>query len=133
GTMATQIALKLHGALAALKAAGDTFLADLDPPDTLFPYPGEKRQIWPRADISGKVSTGEKFIVEVDDHADPARSFVKYWPLLYAVEKGTYECEPIFFMEITSPDSTFGAGFQYLARFVGERFEESYPSRFRFG
>jgi len=130
--MATKIALDLHAALSAAKAAGETIIAEIDPPETRIACPEQDRQTWPCADISGKLSTGERFIVELDDHADPVRSFVKYWPLLYAVEKGTHQCEPIALMEITSPDSTFGAGFQYLARFVGERFEEHFPSRFRF-
>ena len=127
--MPTALAVEVH---ASLKAASDPVIARLDAPDTRVPWPGQPRNIWPIADLSGQLKSGEAFVVEIDNHADPGRSFVKYWPLLHAVSAGEFQYPPIRFMEISSPDSTFGQGFELLARFIGERFAEQYAERFRF-
>ena len=127
--MATKVAGDIHE---WLKAARDPRIAVLDEPETRIPWPGQKRSVWPWADLSGTLVTGERFIVEIDDHADPGRSIVKYWPLLHAVSIGAFEYPTIRFLEISSPDSTFGEGYEILARFVGDRLAERYPGRFRF-
>jgi len=97
-----------------------------------IPWPGQDEAVWPRADLSGELNTGEKFIIEVDDHDDPARSVVKYWPLLEAVQQGRFSFPPIFFIEVSSPDNTHGYGYQLLAQFIGKQFEKQYPKVFRF-
>lgn len=127
--MATELANQMHR---CIEQARDPFIKRLHQPDTPMPWPGQSRVLWPKADISGELNTGEIFIVEIDDHADPARSLVKYWPLIHAIQREEFEFPPIHFLEISSPDKTFGAGFQLLAQFIGERFEEQYPNQFRF-
>lgn len=114
-----------------LEKAPDSIVSRLDPLDMALPRPGQNKNLWPKADISGHLHTGEAFIVEVDDHADPVRSLVKYWPLLHAVANRV-EYPPIAFIEVSKPDATFGLGYQVLARFVGQRFEAQYPRNFRF-
>lgn len=128
--MATQVARDIH---AALRESADPVIESLDPTDTKVVWPGRSRQVWPQADISGKLASGEIFIVEIDDQADPGRSFAKYWPVLYAVSRGEHEHPPIRFFEISSPDSICGIGYELLAQFIGERFQEMYPGMFSYG
>ena len=122
---ATEIARRLRD---AIETATDSKL-DLETP---IPWPGQPETLWPRADISGRVTTGEVFIVEIDDHADPARSVVKYWPLLHSMDAGEFEHAPIAFVEVSQRDDTYGEGYQLLAQFDGARFAERYPNHFRF-
>jgi hypothetical protein len=90
--------------------------------ETRIPWPGQPPNLQPRADISGQVSTGEILVVEIDDHADPTRSVVKYWPLLHSIA----------FAGVSRRDDTFGAWYQFLAQFIWERFAELYPGHFRY-
>lgn len=128
--MATQLAADIH---TALESFHDPIIKVLYEPDRRMPWPGQNsRQVWPQADISGELVSGEIFIVEVDDHADPGRSLAKYWPLLHAIAKQELEYPPIRFFEISSPDGTFGIGYELLARFIGDRFKEMYPRVFTY-
>ena len=127
--MSTKLALSIRD---QLSEAEDPIISRLDPPEMRFPWPGQNKQVWPQADISGLLASAEAFIVEIDDHADPARSLVKYWPLLHSMAHGEFDHQPIAFVEVSKRDSTFGRGFQALARFVGSRFQSSYPRHFRF-
>ncbi len=115
-----------------LREAGNPVIRSFDPPETRIPWPGQPRSFWPCADISGNLRNGDRFIVEIDEHADPVRSLIKYWPLLHFVHGGEFRYPPICFVEISSRDSTFGTGFQALCRFVGKRLEATYGRRFRF-
>lgn len=127
--MATSLALTLN---TALQAAADEVITAINAPETRIPWPGQPRTLWPQADLSGRLSSGEVFIVEVDDQADPARSVLKYWPLLHAVDSSAFQHEPLCLIEVSATNATFGAGFAVLARFAGDRFERMYPSLFRF-
>ena len=122
---ATAIARRVHEALET--ATGSRL--DLE---KAIRWPGESEPLWPRADISGLLSTGEFLIVEIDHHADPVRSVVKYWPLLHAMDSGEPQHPPIAFVEVSQPDDTFGTGYQLLAKFIGERFTDDYSGKFRF-
>jgi len=95
-------------------------------------WPGRSKQLWPQVDIMGHVDDGSILLIEVDDHGDPGRSVVKYWPLLHASATGECEYPSILFVEVFAPDSTFGEGYGLLAEFIGARFREAYPTRFRF-
>jgi len=128
-SMPTKLALEIFDAFASICSP---IVGELDRPDTAIEWPGKPRPLWPRADISGHLQTGERFIVEVDDHSDPARSLGKYWPLIHATHVGEYEHPPIEYFCMSSRDATFGTGFEDLARFMGQRFMCLYPSTFRF-
>jgi hypothetical protein len=125
----TALTLAIH---AALEAARDPVIERLDPPRTRIEWPGQPRNIWPFAAVSGELRSREMFYVGVDDQDDPVRSVVKLWPLLHAVREGTRAKHVVFF-EISSPSSTEGRGFQLLARFVAERLAETYGGFFRHG
>jgi hypothetical protein len=124
----TEIALQVYQALAR---APDSPLSGLCLEHKIC-WPGQDNNLLPIADISGQVDTGEVLIVEIDDHADPARSVVKYWPWLHAIDMEEFPHAAIAFVEVSRPDDTFGSGYQLLAQFIGERFTELYPKRFRF-
>jgi len=127
----TEIARQLHAYLTAVKHQHQAIVG-FDPLETRFPWPGQSRQVWPIADLSGTLRSGERFIIEVDDHADPARSVVKYWPLLHSIAEKRLAHPPIALMEVSRPDATFGLGFQLLAQFMGSQFEVMFPGFFRF-
>jgi hypothetical protein len=80
--------------------------------------PGQPKNLWPLADISGALVGGDRFLVEIDDHADPVRSIVKYWPLLEGVANGAIAGHRIRLVGASRRDSTFGEGFQILASSV---------------
>lgn len=126
---ATAVAKRIR---AAMEAETDSTVSTLALPETPIPWPGQPKPLWPVADISGRTSTGEVLIVEIDDHADPARSVVKYWPLLHAMANEGFPYDPIAFVEVSGRDDTYGLGYQLLARFVGQRLAEGYPEYFRF-
>ena len=128
-TQATEIARCIHQAIAA---AATSSVASLDSLETPVCWPGQPRNVWPKADISGHTSRGEFFIVEIDDHADPARSVVKYWPFLHSLAAGEAELGRVAFVAVSRRDDTFGAGFEFLARFIGERLAALYPEHYRF-
>jgi len=114
-----------------LEQIGGTLIRRVDA-EVAIPWPGQDKVMWPKADLSGELSTGEKFIIEIDDHTDPAHSVVKYWPLLEAVQQGGFDFPPICFVEVSSADETYGRGYQILAQFIGKQFEKLYPDKFRF-
>ena len=126
----TKLALQIYESLEQIK---DSSITTLDPPDTRIPWPGENRTFWPAADISGIISNGDIFIVEVDEHTDPCRSLIKYWPLIHTISIGKFNYPPIHFYEISSRDNTFGSGFQKLAKFISKRLESQYKNFYRFG
>jgi hypothetical protein len=128
--MATELAAQIR---AAVKKLGSPLIEDFDPPEFRLPWPGQNRALWPRADISGRLSSGGVFVIEVDDRADPVRSVVKYWPLLHAVATGEFKHPPICLVEVSAICSTYGQGFQLLARFAGQQLQTLYPGHFRFG
>ena len=128
--MPTDIARQIAG---NLRRAMAPVIKSFHPLEARIPWPCQKETMWPYADISGMLNTGEVFIVEIYDHADPCRSIIKYWPLLHAIARQGYEYPPICLVEVSHPDSTFGEGFQRLARFIGQQLQEQFPSHFRFG
>jgi hypothetical protein len=101
----------------------------LDPPEKRIPWPNQPTTLWPQADISGRLATGEVFIVEVDDQADSVRSVVKYWPLLHAVANGDFGYPPICLVEVSAVCSTYGTGFQLLAINSGACTHSEFVSR----
>jgi hypothetical protein len=128
--MATELARQI---LNEIQAARNPVIRELHKLDTRVPWPGKSRNVWPQADISGTLTTEEYFIIEIDDHADPSRSLIKYWPLFHAMQTGTHQFPSIAFVEVSKPDSTFGVGFEDLAQFVARRFIDLCPRHFRFG
>lgn len=128
--MATELAAQIR---AAVESLGSSAIENFDPPEFRLPWPGQSRALWPLADISGHLSSGEVFVIEVDDRADPVRSIVKYWPLLHAVAIGEFDHAPICLVEVSAICSTYGQGFQLLARFAGRQLQTLYPGHFRFG
>jgi hypothetical protein len=128
--MATELAAQIRAAVEELRSP---LIEHFDPPEYRLPWPGQSRALWPLADISGRLSSGEMFVIEVDDRADPVRSVVKYWPLLHAVATAEFDHPPICLVEVSAVCSTYGQGFQLLAKFAGRQFHKLYPQRFRFG
>ena len=127
--MATKLAKALHF---SFQEARDPIIKRLDPLEYSFPWPGQNKLIWPRADVSGLLCAGEVFIVEIDDQNDPVRSVVKYWPLLDAMESGDEIHPPIVFIQISARNNTCGLGYQLLTQFIARQFETRYSKRFRY-
>lgn len=120
---------EVHKSLTCLIKLEDGIELEM-PNNKLIPWPGEEQQYWPKADICGFLkSSGKFFIIEIDDQADPGRSVVKYWPLLHAMSEESFKHEPILFLEISSRNGTLGDGYQKLAQFIGERFEELFKDK----
>jgi len=126
--LTTQSVLELYRAIERLNLAG---LRNLRIEEKL-PWPEQGHQLWPQADIVGNLKDGSLLVIEVDDHSDPARSISKYWPLLHAIDEGSFAHPRIVFVEVFSQDPTFGYGYGLLGRFIGARLAELYPDSFRF-
>lgn len=102
------------------------YIAIIHEPYKKMPWPGEKKIIWPEADIIGLLRTGEMFIIEVDETPDPCRSIIKYWPLFHAMKYGSFEHPKIRFFEVTKPNKTYGEGFHLLTQFIGKQLQSIY-------
>lgn len=127
--MGTAIANAIHAYLAGARHPG---IVALNQPETRMPWPGQMANVAPIADITAQLVDGRMLVVEIDDQCDPCRSVIKYWPLLDAMASGSFEHPSLHFVEISSPNSTYGAGFQALAQFIGQRFSQLYPGLFEF-
>ena len=132
GGKSTQINSEMHDRLVALKAQSSSPISDVFPLNTSLEWEGSAPNLWPAPDACGWLRPGELFIVEIDDQADPGRSIVKYWPLLKRVARGDYEVQRIVYLAISSPNATFGAGYEALADFCGAEFSKLFGSRFAF-
>ena len=127
--MATALAASIYE---ALQTSNGGLVAAFDRPETRIEWPGQPKNLWPLADISGALVGGDRFIVEIDDHADPVRSIVKYWPLLEGIANGGEKGHRIRLVGASRRDNTFGEGFQILAQFVGGQIAARYPKHFRY-
>ncbi|MFC1918985.1 hypothetical protein ACFLWW_03340 [Chloroflexota bacterium] len=83
---------------------------------------GHPKNLWPQSDIIIDTHTG-RFIVEYDEDSDPGRSLIKYWPIIHE-NKGL----PLTLIEVWERGHTFGKGYAELAKWVGERIMELYPT-----
>lgn len=127
--MPTALALAIRD---ELEKGAFPIIEAIDRAETRLPWPGQSRSLWPQADISGRLTTGDVFVVEVDDKADPVRSVVKYWPLLHAAASGEFDHPAMWLVVVSAVCSTYGCGFQLLARFVGDRLRTIYPCQLHF-
>lgn len=100
--------------------------------DQKIPGPDQDPMFWPQADIVVYIDDDTIAIIEVDDHGDPGRSIVKYWPLIHAIDEGSFSYPKIKFIEVFAPDATFGRGYGILAQFIGSRLSQAYPDCFQF-
>lgn len=89
---------------------------------TKLEWLGQPRNMWPEADLFLNVS-GRKFIVEYDEDSDPGRSVVKYWPILQ--QSGEV---PVTIIEVWKRGPTIGQGYATLAKWMGVRLMELYPT-----
>lgn len=80
------------------------------------------RNLWPEADLLIE-TPGRRFIIEYDEDSDPGRSIIKYWPIIHD-RKG----DNISIIEIWKRGSTIGRGYAELAKWIGQRMMELYPS-----
>jgi hypothetical protein len=64
-----------------------------------------------------------RFIIEYDEDSDPGRSLTKYWPYIDSVSD-----IPLTVIEIWRRGPTIGLGFAELAKWMGKKLEQLYPS-----
>jgi len=82
----------------------------------------QARSLWPKADLLIE-KPDRWFIVEYDEDSDPGRSLTKYWPYI-DLPTGV----PITVIEIWRGGAAIGCGYAKLAKFIGTKLMERYPS-----
>jgi hypothetical protein len=87
---------------------------------------------WPSADIFLPISRHKICIVEMDDTTDPLRNVAKYWPLLQAIEKHSFEYPKVLLIAIIKKTRAMGDSYPRLASFVGKQMQSFCPSSFEF-
>ena len=87
-----------------------------------IPWYNQPRNLWPKADLLIE-KPALWFIIEYDEDSDPGRSLTKYWPRI-DLAGGI----PLTIIEIWKRGSTIGLGFAELAKWMGRKLEELYPS-----
>jgi len=114
----------LHGLVQAVRPQLETTGLEVIGPDVAIEWPGELRQLWPKADIlMSAAKSGTQFIIEYDEDSDAGRSIIKYWPYI-----DKYKSIRIIYIGIWKSGQTYGEGFFKLALFIGEEFSKLYPS-----